>query len=62
MLKFIKEIFSVENFKKAMLYSALTKPNISSSEFVHLSKVLKDMDTKNIDKNIAKEGNIKKVA
>lgn len=62
MIKFIKEIFSAENFKRAMLYSSIANPNISSSEFVHLSKVLKDMDAKNIDKNIAKEANIKKVA
>lgn len=62
MLKLIKEIFSLDNLKKAMLYSALTKPNINSSEFAHLSNVLRDMDAKNIDDNITKEVNTKKVA
>lgn len=62
MIKFIKEIFTAENFKRAMLYSSLANPNIRSSEFIHLTNVLKDMDAKNIDNNIVKEVKAKKVA
>ena len=61
MMKFIKEIFSVENLKRAIIYSSLANPNINTSEFIHLTNVLKDMDNKNIN-NIDKELNIEKVA
>lgn len=62
MIKFIKEIFSGENLKKAMVYASLGNPNISSSQFAHLSNVLRNMDAENISKSINKEINIKKVA
>lgn len=62
MIKLIKEIFSVENLKKSMVYSALANPNISSSDFLHLSNVLADMDAKNVNNSINKKVNIKKVA
>lgn len=44
MLKFIKEIFSEENLKRAMIYGSLTNQNISSTELVYLTNVLRDMD------------------
>lgn len=62
MIKFIKEIFSTENLKKAMVYNSLANPNIRPSEFVHLRNVLKNMDSKNINKSINKEANIQKIA
>lgn len=61
MIKFIKEIFSIENLKRTIIYSSLADPNISTSEFIHLSNILRDMDDKDIN-DIDKEVNIEKVA
>lgn len=62
MIKFIKEIFSVENLQKAMVYGSLSNPNLTTTELIHLSNVLRDMDAKNINSDITKEKNIKKAA
>lgn len=62
MMKFIKEIFNGENLKKAMLCSSLAKPNANAYELTHSFNVFRDMDAKNIDKNIVKEVDMKKVA
>lgn len=58
MIKFVKEVFSAENLKKALVYASLANPTISPTEFVHLSNILRDMDSKNINSEV----NIKKVA
>ena len=58
MIKFIKEIFSAENLRRAMVYSSFANPSIGSEEIVRLAKVLRNMDAKNINKEV----NIKKVA
>ena len=52
MIKFIKEIFSSENLKKAMIYGLLSQPHVTTSEYVRLAKILRDMDAKNINKEI----------
>lgn len=51
MIKFIKEIFSSENLKRAMILVSLTKPNITTSDCLYLHEVIRDMDAKDIDIN-----------
>lgn len=62
MKKFFKEVFSAENLKKAMIYGSLANPNISVSELVRLSNVLREMEAESINKSINKEAKIKKAA
>ncbi|WP_459479499.1 hypothetical protein [Clostridium saccharoperbutylacetonicum] len=62
MIKLIKEIFSSENLKRAMIYGSFTNPNITASQLKNLSSVLKNMDAKDINKSITKDSNSKKVA
>lgn len=58
MIKFIKEIFSFENFKKAMLYSLSSRPNLTTDDYKNLTNILKDIDQKDINE----EKQIKKAA
>ncbi len=46
MIKFIKEIFSAENLKKAMVYSSFMNPKLTASDYLHLNNILRDMNSK----------------
>ena len=52
MIKLLKEIFSSENLKKAMISSLLLSPNLTSSEYLRLANLYRDMNAKNITKEI----------
>lgn len=51
MIKFIKNIFSFENLKRAMMYSAFTQANLTTSDYINLINVLKN-DHNNSDKTM----------
>jgi len=58
MIKFIKEIFSSENLKKAMIGTLFVNPNLTATEYAHLAKIYRDLNAKTINKEIQ----LKKVA
>ena len=53
MIKFIKEVFSSNNLKKAMIYSSLSNPNITVSECLNLMSSLKEMDAEIVTEKIS---------
>jgi hypothetical protein len=60
MKKFIKELFSLENLKKAGIYSLLSQSNLPTSEYVRFANLLRDMETNNT--TIEVQTKIKKAA
>lgn len=42
MKKFLKEIFSKENLKKAMIYASFTNPRLTSADYLALNNILRE--------------------
>lgn len=59
MIKFIKEIFSSENLKKATIYSLLSNPNISSAQLKTLANEVRNMEIKAVNNSNNKSNNRK---
>lgn len=54
MVKLIKEIFSLENIKKAMVLGLLSNPNLTKYDYLNLNSVIKYMENKEVQlKNVA---------
>lgn len=54
MVKFIKEIFSLENLKKAMVMGLLAKSNLTKCDYLNLSRIINDVENEEVQlKNIA---------
>lgn len=52
--KFIKEIFSLKNLKKAMVMGLLAKNNLTKYDYLNLSSTIKNIENEEVKlKNVA---------
>jgi len=52
MIKLLKEMFSSENLKKAMVTNLYFNPSLTAQDYLRLANLYKDITEKNITKEI----------
>lgn len=60
MIKFLKEIFSSKNIKRALIYNSLAQEHYTATDVKILIDIIKDLDSKDV--NITEEKQMKKAA